>query len=184
MRIILKYLCPVAPTPGSSQGSLWMLSVKLDINTVTTSSSAHIAPVSHNTKRLVSDKIPLDTFQLDTTRTFILLPKDRVAALVRENFLSKTFCFALATLSDTCLSLSQYSRYNSMTGSSVRAPSVTTLYWTYSCISPPTVSFGIIDATNIAQLLTLDQQDWYHGFGDIPGWCNGKSQFSVASFTS
>lgn len=62
-----------------------------------------------------------------------------------------------------------------MSSSSVKPPSVATPWWTYKCNSPPSVSFEIVDTGGVAQLMTMNPLDWFHGFSsDTMGWCIGN----------
>lgn len=56
-----------------------------------------------------------------------------------------------------------------------RAPSSTNIYWTYRCRAVPSVSLELVDIYGKAQLLTLDQRDFFHGLSpDNIGWCIGE----------
>lgn len=68
--------------------------------------------------------------------------------------------------------------------SNFKPPSITNHFWTYKCSVSPTVSFEFIDLDGNLRILTLNAEDWFHGFSpDVLGWCIGAVQELSAGVT-
>lgn len=76
----LKIRFPVASTPGSSQNSLWILTVQSIIVSYVASPKARIVTRS----QAITGSSLFGPVRLDTTRTYIYFTPDRVAILVRK----------------------------------------------------------------------------------------------------